>query len=624
MLPFGFSADPNLPVAGMAAANGAQANGAGGGAGFAGELAAALPDDDGQPDAASPGAEGAFEGANGGDLFAASGQGPDLASLGNGSAELFGELSGGVVASGELADGGHTYLSEAAAGAVQEIAVPVPAPLPVQAGPATQLPPEGVESTLAAGGSSPSQGLGAQPAGVAPAADAGSGIGQPQTAVQPQSVPGGDAGSQGQAVSEHPAAPERRWRAELPEELRSGLVPQNKAGGLGSPVNPAVNPSVNPSGAPSGGLPAAGSQPAPAQGADGAPTAVLASAANGIDPLTAGVAAGGNAALPPSAAAQLASAQVEAGNILPGAPNSNGLPSGKAAPEGAAQVNRRVAASGNLSATSGPVAAFAATASDAALAGGQPNSSGQVSGAANGLTGEPEVASAAKADGPVAANTADRAPVAQGTGQASANVSVDGLAAAVLATGFTDGEASAGALPDGDWALALDGQTGARTGDMAAQVRTAGLNSPTQGQSGHVAAQVAGEIARNLQNGQTKFQMRFDPPELGRVEVTMKVGADGAVQAHLIVERPETLDMFLRDQRGLERALEAAGLSADQSNLEFSLRDGSNQDFGSGDGERSMADEGFDGGEQTAEAEPVDEIVRYSFRAGPEGLDIRI
>jgi flagellar hook-length control protein FliK len=177
--------------------------------------------------------------------------------------------------------------------------------------------------------------------------------------------------------------------------------------------------------------------------------------------------------------------------------------------------------------------------------------------------------------------------------------------------------------------LAAGGELGAtvRGGELTGAMRTESLQTPTQSQSGQVATQVAAEIARNLKNGSTRFQMRFDPPELGRVEVNMRVAADGSVQAHLIVERPETLDMFMRDQRGLERALEAAGLNADSENLQFSLKQEGGQGFASEDGqsEQSLDGEqdhaGSGEGELSAEAE---EIIRLTLAEQRGGLDVKI
>ncbi|MEQ1769749.1 MAG: flagellar hook-length control protein FliK [Devosia sp.] len=84
--------------------------------------------------------------------------------------------------------------------------------------------------------------------------------------------------------------------------------------------------------------------------------------------------------------------------------------------------------------------------------------------------------------------------------------------------------------------------------------------------------QLAFEMVRQFQNGQSRFTVRLDPPELGRVDVKMHVDATGNVTARLTVERAETLDMFQRDQRVLERALVQAGLDGNKTNLEFSLK----------------------------------------------------
>ena len=84
--------------------------------------------------------------------------------------------------------------------------------------------------------------------------------------------------------------------------------------------------------------------------------------------------------------------------------------------------------------------------------------------------------------------------------------------------------------------------------------------------------QVAFEMVRQIHQGTSRFTIRLDPPELGRVDVKMHVDGTGAVHARLAVERPETLDLFQRDQRSLERALAQAGLDGTKTNLEFSLR----------------------------------------------------
>jgi hypothetical protein len=86
-------------------------------------------------------------------------------------------------------------------------------------------------------------------------------------------------------------------------------------------------------------------------------------------------------------------------------------------------------------------------------------------------------------------------------------------------------------------------------------------------------AELAVEIAARAQAGRTRFEIRLDPPELGRVDVRLDVDRDGNVSSRLIVDRSETLDLLRRDASQLERALQQAGLKMADNALEFALRD---------------------------------------------------
>jgi flagellar hook-length control protein FliK len=91
--------------------------------------------------------------------------------------------------------------------------------------------------------------------------------------------------------------------------------------------------------------------------------------------------------------------------------------------------------------------------------------------------------------------------------------------------------------------------------------------------------QVAFEMVRQVHQGSSRFTIRLDPPELGRIDVKMHVDPAGTLNARLTVDRAETLDLFQRDQRSLERALAQAGLDSGKTNLEFSLRQQSHNPF---------------------------------------------
>jgi flagellar hook-length control protein FliK len=80
------------------------------------------------------------------------------------------------------------------------------------------------------------------------------------------------------------------------------------------------------------------------------------------------------------------------------------------------------------------------------------------------------------------------------------------------------------------------------------------------------------EIGMQAMRGSNSFQIRLDPAELGRVDVKLEVNTQGEVSAHLIVERPETLQMLRRDSTTLQYAFEQAGLKSSQDGLSFSLK----------------------------------------------------
>src|SRR5262249_12980508 len=99
-------------------------------------------------------------------------------------------------------------------------------------------------------------------------------------------------------------------------------------------------------------------------------------------------------------------------------------------------------------------------------------------------------------------------------------------------------------------------------------------------------AGLAVALASQAQAGRNRFEIRLDPPELGRIDVRLDVDRDGRVTSRLVADRVETLDLLRRDAPELQRALQDAGLKTSDSGLQFSLRDqgfgAQNQDTGNG------------------------------------------
>jgi flagellar hook-length control protein FliK len=135
-------------------------------------------------------------------------------------------------------------------------------------------------------------------------------------------------------------------------------------------------------------------------------------------------------------------------------------------------------------------------------------------------------------------------------------------------------------------------------------------------------AGVAIEIAGHAMAGKNRFEIRLDPPELGRIEVRLDVDRDGQVTTRLIADRSDTLDLLRRDASGLERALQDAGLKTADNGLQFSLRD---QTMG-----REQSNTPTPGAAQIIvhdDALPVNDATQrnYSRLAGLRGgIDIRV
>lgn len=137
--------------------------------------------------------------------------------------------------------------------------------------------------------------------------------------------------------------------------------------------------------------------------------------------------------------------------------------------------------------------------------------------------------------------------------------------------------------------------------------------------------QVAFEIARQVQAGATRFQIRLDPPELGRIDVKLDMDAKGNVNARMTVDRAETLDLMQRDHRALERALAQAGLDSSKTNLEFSLRQNpfSHQEHQQRQGNGGSPWAPLGGGlDPDAAALPPPHLAAYRGTASPGGINL--
>lgn len=143
------------------------------------------------------------------------------------------------------------------------------------------------------------------------------------------------------------------------------------------------------------------------------------------------------------------------------------------------------------------------------------------------------------------------------------------------------------------------------------------ITQATSATQQHPATQmIAMTLNKGAVNGQSKtLTLELDPPELGRVEISMEISKESGVKTVVTAERPETFLMMQRDSNALEKALSDAGLdlSANDS-LTFELADDNsfNQD-GSHDGARFGAKATFESSENGDM-----EVIETSLNLSPD------
>lgn len=178
-------------------------------------------------------------------------------------------------------------------------------------------------------------------------------------------------------------------------------------------------------------------------------------------------------------------------------------------------------------------------------------------------------------------------------------------------------------LPDRE-----DGQTaltglGDRSMQSSILIRVGTVNGPGTALQLPINA-IAAHITSQATRGNQRFDIRLDPPELGRVDVRLEISKDGAVTTHLVVEKAETLDLLQRDARALERALQDAGLKTSDDGLSFSLKDQSLADHFAEEQEAHSNANGDEGAaDDISEGLSAEETHQGAYVLA-RGLDIRI
>ncbi|MGE0108708.1 MAG: flagellar hook-length control protein FliK [Bdellovibrionales bacterium] len=124
------------------------------------------------------------------------------------------------------------------------------------------------------------------------------------------------------------------------------------------------------------------------------------------------------------------------------------------------------------------------------------------------------------------------------------------------------------------------GQTGSVQGLQSAarytqtsQLSTVRTASASYTSASSPAEQIAVQISKMAKEGQEEMTLHLKPEELGKVQVKLEFTGDHKVQATVSADSQASLDLLMKDQDSLQRALEAAGFSLDAGGMQFSLNE---------------------------------------------------
>ncbi|MEP3277437.1 MAG: flagellar hook-length control protein FliK [Stappiaceae bacterium] len=221
------------------------------------------------------------------------------------------------------------------------------------------------------------------------------------------------------------------------------------------------------------------------------------------------------------------------------------------------------------------------------------------------------------------ANTAPTAPQLSGKPDAHVLAAQNGMISANLAEAATPLQQTDLdiPLPEAEEALVL--QTAGRTDGQTVSAKPV-VPGQSSSQPTVPMEAVGAHLAKMAQQKESRFEIRLHPSELGRIDVRLDINEQGEVRAHLIVERRETMDMLARDSRELQRALNEAGLSADQNSLNFSMKNQNGEGAADEKGEGNQF--GQSGPSQENQSSEVPEAAaRRAYVQSSDGmLDISI
>jgi Meckel syndrome type 1 protein len=166
----------------------------------------------------------------------------------------------------------------------------------------------------------------------------------------------------------------------------------------------------------------------------------------------------------------------------------------------------------------------------------------------------------------------------------------------------------------GAFAQAVSGPAGAGVPAAPAPAQAAVLP--------HTVSQLANDLVRKVQAKASQFELALDPAGLGRVDVSVRIGADGALSAALSFSSPQAAEALRAHADELRSALQQAGFTLNGSDLSFTAG-GSSDQAGGGSSGRSFTPTSFTQIAEIADSQAQAAPLRGSG-ASASGVDIRI
>lgn len=139
-------------------------------------------------------------------------------------------------------------------------------------------------------------------------------------------------------------------------------------------------------------------------------------------------------------------------------------------------------------------------------------------------------------------------------------------------------------------------------------------------------AQMAAQIARRLEGRSTRFDMALTPDDLGRVDVSLDIDADGGLTARLAFDNPLAATELRGRADELRRQLQDAGFTVGADSLSFSEREAGSSNGGSDQGFGRGAERAFVGaGRLTDDLDTVAVPPAWiSHSQTPQGVDLKV